>query len=209
MKDLSKLFIGLTFSAAIVACGGTAQKENDAETDNVTKEEVNVEQANYEIVPDESTITWAGVLMGVYTHEGTIQLEKGELELEGDRVTGGSFVVDMSTITPTDENYNPEEGNSKEKLVEHLEGDDFFLVEEHPTAQFDITASHDDAVEGTLTIRGVSNDAKVESISVNHEERTVKGTLVFDRKAFNVAFTHPVQDMVVSNDVKINVSLKY
>ena len=44
-------------------------------------------------------------------------------------LTGGSFVVDMNSITTTDL-----EGGSADKLEGHLKSDDFFGVQSHPKA---------------------------------------------------------------------------
>ena len=67
-----------------------------------------------EVKTSESTINWTGEKV-TGSHEGTIQLESGYLMMEDDKITGGEFVMDMSTITVTDLS-----GEGKEKLEGHL-----------------------------------------------------------------------------------------
>lgn len=207
MKKLQHLFLTLIIGAGLVACGGNSSQENT--TDNEVIEEVKVERMSYEVLPHASNAKWSGQLMGVYTHEGNVKFESGILELEGDKIVGGKFVIDMTTITPTDENYDEEQGNTKEKLISHLESGDFFLVDEHPTAEFEIDSHEGDKLTGKLTVRGVTKDVSVENVKVNHDDRTAEAILVFNRRDFDVAFTHPVKDMVISNDVKVHVELSF
>lgn len=210
MKKTNYLIIALFLGIAFAACGDAVQKDKQQEQVvevETTAEGEQIERESFQVVSEESKVNWFGELMGVYTHEGLINLSDGYLEFEGDQLVGGNFVVDMTTIAPTDENYSEE--NPQENLINHLQSDDFFLVEEHPTASFTINAMNGNNLEGLLTIRGISNDAVVENIVVNKEEGTAEGVLVFNRQDFDVAFTHPVKDMVISNDIKVGVLLKF
>ena len=63
------------------------------------------------------------------SHVGIITIKSGHLNFDKDILTGGSFEIDMSTITVTDL-----EGEYKGKLEGHLKSDDFFGVEKFPTA---------------------------------------------------------------------------
>lgn len=207
MKKTKKLFL-LFATAILISCGANPSGE-DSKTDNEAVEEVTIEKVTYEVLPHASNVKWSGQLMGVYTHEGNIGFKQGVLEMEGDRIVGGNFTIDMTSITPTDENYDPEQGNSKEKLIAHLESGDFFLVDEHPTAQFDIESHDGNKLHGQLTIRGVTRDAVVEDVKVHHDDRRAEGVLTFNRRDFDVAFTHPIKDMVISNDVKVHVELSF
>ena len=70
----------------------------------------------------ESTIHWLGKKV-TGQHEGNISLVSGKLEMEGDVLTGGSFTVDMSSMTVTDI-----QGEYAEKLKGHLKSDDFTIM---------------------------------------------------------------------------------
>ncbi|MGB3144439.1 MAG: YceI family protein, partial [Maribacter sp.] len=93
-----------------------------------------IDKEKKEVKVSESTVTWKGYKV-TGSHEGLIQLESGHLEMDGDKLTGGEFVVDMSTLVATDL-----EGESKGKLEGHLKSDDFFGVEKHPTAKLVFTS---------------------------------------------------------------------
>lgn len=76
-----------------------------------------------------STIKWEGAKVGG-SHNGTINLKSGSLSFENNSLVGGSFEIDMNTITNTDL-----EGEYKGKLEGHLKSDDFFGVATYPTAK--------------------------------------------------------------------------
>ena len=70
----------------------------------------------------ESYITWTGKkILG--SHTGTINLKKGYLEMEGDILSGGKFIVDMTSIT-----VNDLEGEYKGKLERHLKSGDLYKI---------------------------------------------------------------------------------
>src|SRR5690606_20908970 len=96
---------------------------SSAFVDAITKE-VNVK---------ESQVNWKGYKV-TGSHYGTIALQRGSLEFQGDVLTGGEFIVDMNSINTTDLS-----GEYKEQLDGHLKSDDFFGVEKYPTATLKIT----------------------------------------------------------------------
>jgi len=211
MKKVSNTVFSLSLIASLLACGGAEKKSEettDKNSEETTEEVVEVKQ--YTIVSNESKVHWSGSVLGMYSHEGTVNISEGALEVEGDQITNGMFVVDLSSMQPTDDNYNPEEGKTKEKLIGHLSSDEFFHVDSFPTATFEILA-HDvesNTIKGNLTIRGNTNEETVTDVKLNPEKGMAKGVLVFDRKKYDVAFTHPAEDVVISDDIELEVSLK-
>ncbi len=156
-----------------------------------------------------SKVEWSGTLVGVYTHTGTLAITDGAFTVENGVVTGGSFTADLTTMTATDDNYDPEEDKTPEKLIGHLASPDFFDVENHPTATFVITGTTEDGkVKGNLTVRGTTNEEVLESVNVDAENGTATAALTFDRQKYGVAWNHPVKDMVLKNEVKLNVNVK-
>lgn len=134
---------------------------------------------------EKTSIEWLGKKIGT-NHEGNIQLKSGHIELKDGNMLTGNFVIDMTSITNTDlknENYN-------QKLVGHLKSDDFFGVENYPTAKFEITKSSEFSfgkatVTGDITIKG-----KTERISfdVVQEGPEYKATVAIDRSKFDVRY---------------------
>jgi polyisoprenoid-binding protein YceI len=205
------LILGVFAATAILlaSCSQGGQKQT-AETSEATETkttETTIDQVT--VNPQESKVVWKGEMLGIYSHEGTLNLTQASIDMKEGTITGGSFTADMKSMVATDENYNPEEGSTPEKLIGHLSSPDFFDVENFPTAQFEIKGMEGNAVMGMLTIRGISNEEKVENVQMKKEGDKVKitGDLVFDRKKYNVSWDSPVKDRVLSNDIELKIEL--
>lgn len=108
------------------------------------------------INPTSSSIQWKGKKV-TGEHYGNINLKSGSLILTGGKISGGEFVVDMSSITVLD----LPAGEWNEKLVDHLKSDDFFDSTAHPESKLVITSATTDtagnvAIKGVLTIKGIN-----------------------------------------------------
>ena len=115
-----------------------------------------VDGGKKEVKTDKSQVVWKGYKV-TGSHEGTITIKSGSLVFDNDKLTGGEFVMDMTTISSTDL-----EGESKGKLDGHLKSDDFFGIENHPTAtlvfkKVKSTGENVYDVTGDLTIKGKTN----------------------------------------------------
>ena len=76
-----------------------------------------------------SKLQWEGRERSSKTHYGGLSFKSGELKLEGTKIKGGSFIVDMTTLDVQDLT-----GGGKSRLEGHLRSDDFFSVEANPQA---------------------------------------------------------------------------
>lgn len=137
-----------------------------------------------EIKTDKSEVVWKGYKV-TGSHEGTIAIQSGSLTFEDEKLTGGEFIIDMTTINSTDL-----EGEYKGKLDGHLKSDDFFGVANHPTASLifkDVTASGKNAytVSGDLTIKGKTNPITF-TISIYGNKATA--SLKVDRTKYGVKY---------------------
>lgn len=203
-----KLMLGMIviLAVAFTSCSQGGEKN----TNEKSTTESNPELDGITINPMASKLTWKGEMLGVYSHEGILKITKADLNMEDGAITGGSFSVDMKSMTPTDKNYNPDEGKSPEKLVSHLSSADFFDVENHPTATFVLTSVKGNTAKGNLTVRGVTHEETVENISIaKHGEEgvVISGDLVFDRKNYDVSWDSSMKDMVLSNDISLRIIL--
>lgn len=122
---------------------------------------------------EESKIKWSGK-KPTGEHTGHLNLKEGQLQITNNEVNGGSFVLDMNSITNTD--IKDEKSNNK--LVTHLKSPDFFDVQKFPTAKFVVTkvdrinngarierkATH--RIEGDLTMKGVTKKVSFDA-SIN------------------------------------------
>jgi polyisoprenoid-binding protein YceI len=195
---------------AFTACsGGSTEAKKDTEkTDKQGTEEM--AEATYSVNTDASNIRWEGSTAGiqVYSHYGDLSISEGSISAKGDMITSGSFTVDMTSINPKDSNYSEEHPASD--LVGHLTTGDFFLVDSFPTASFVVTGHEGDKLMGDLTIRGNTNPETVmiESMEVSDNGLSAKGTLVFDRQKYDVAWEHYMKDVTLSDDIELDITLQ-
>lgn len=145
--------------------------------------------ATYNVDVTSSTIAWTGYKV-TGKHTGYVKVKNGNLTWTDGKLTGGSFDIDMNSITCTDL-----EGEYAGKLVGHLKSDDFFGVAKYPTAKFVITkAIPQDTkgnykIVGNLTIKEKTNEVKFPA-SVSESNGTVNATgkITVDRSEYDVKF---------------------
>ncbi len=162
------------------------------------------------IKTDKSKITWKGYKM-TGSHYGTIAIKSGVLEFDKDKLTGGEFVVDMSTITTDDLT-----GEYKRKLENHLKSDDFFGSAKFPEAKLKFTSvkmigKNSYRVTGDLTIKNTTKPVTFElGVYGNKANATVK----IDRSAYDVrygsaSFFNDLQDKVIYDEFDLVVDLEF
>lgn len=161
---------------------------------------------------DDSKITWIGRKVGG-SHNGYINLTQGSLLVEDSKIVGGSFEIDMSSITNEDLS-----GEYKGKLEGHLKSDDFFGVEKFPTATFEITEAIPQGpgkykITGDITIKGITKEIKFPaSVTENGGIYEASADITIDRSEFNVrygsgSFFDNLGDKVIYDDFDLSVTL--
>ena len=136
-----------------------------------------------------SEVTWKGYKV-TGEHTGTIALQSGNFEYDGETLVGGNFVIDMTTITCTDL-----EGAGAGKLVGHLKSADFFGIESHPTASFNITkvvsrgTAGNYKVIGDLTIKETTKEIRFNAnVDFASGAPVATADITIDRSDFNVQY---------------------
>ncbi|MBK3517590.1 YceI family protein [Carboxylicivirga marina] len=131
-----------------------------------------------------SQITWLGKKV-TGEHTGNISLKSGSLKMDGKKLKGGEFVVDMNSITCSDidnKDYNA-------KLVGHLKSDDFFGVEKHALSTLKLVTvtpnGTDYKIGGELTIKGKTHPV---SFDVTQNNGVFAGKLMVDRTKYDVRY---------------------
>lgn len=156
-----------------------------------------------------STITWKAYKV-TGSHYGTINLKSGHLVFDGDKLSGGEFTVDMTTINTTDLS-----GDYKGKLDGHLHSDDFFATANNPTATLVFTkvaASGKNAykVTGDLTIKGITKAITFE-MSVYGSKATA--SLKVDRTAYDIKYKSGIigtaKDKLIYDEFDLVVDLDF
>ena len=167
----------------------------------------------HSIDTESSEIVWNGKKV-TGEHFGTIKIKSGKLDISEGVLTGGNFLIDMSTITSTDLS-----GEYLQKLNGHLKSDDFFGVEKHPTAAFvikDVETKEipgEYKVTGNLTIKEITKSIQFDAqLTSDGNSITAVADIVVDRSEFDVrygsgSFFDDLGDKTIYDDFYLHVNL--
>lgn len=204
MKKLFYVFgiSGLLFTACVSNPEGDKAETTEAtEVAEKTGTELNVNTS-------ESKIVWTGRKVTA-THYGEIQLKSGSVHVEGDKIGGGVFIIDMNTIDDQDMT-----GEYKTKLEVHLKSEDFFNVEKFPEAKLEITQVEGNGVgthkaSANLTIKDVTNNITFDVNVTEISEESFVGTADFNIKRSDWGVVYPGKpDDLISEEVNFKIDLK-
>lgn len=160
-----------------------------------------------------SKLVWKGKKF-TGEHWGNISITNGNLVVDGTKLKGGAFDIDLKSITVVD--ITDKDGNAK--LVGHLKGEDFFSVEKFPKASFVITSATQKADEnyeiaGKLTIKGVTKEIKFPAVvKIDAKKATAKAKIVINRTDFDIkygskSFFDNLGDKFIYDDFELEVNL--
>lgn len=163
-----------------------------------------------EIKTTESTIAWTGKKV-TGKHTGTLQFSEGYLVLESGSITGGEFIVDMTSLTVTD----LEAGKGKEKLEGHLTSDDFFGTTNHKTSKLVINKATKQAgdtykVNGDMTIKGITHPISFD-LDLKDGEASTKLSInrtKYDIKYGSGSFFDNLGDKAINDEFELAINLK-
>jgi polyisoprenoid-binding protein YceI len=155
-----------------------------------------------------TTLNWLGEKV-TGQHTGTVNLKSGWLTMKENRIVGGEFLIDMTTIKDSG-------GNAR--LEGHLKSDDFFGVEKFPVAMLVLKSSDSfdkgsAVVKGELTIKGVTNPIEFKAVVQHKDDGTYFfSNIVIDRTTFNVrygsgTFFDNLGDKTIYDDFQLKVAL--
>ena len=136
------------------------------------------------IKTDKSIVVWKAYKV-TGSHKGTVDIKSGSLTFSGDKLIGGSVVMDMPSLKNTDL-----KGDSKGDLEKHLKSNDFFGVDLFPTATLVIKSiksvgKNSYTAMGDITIKGKTNPITF-SLSVYGNKATAN--IKIDRSKFDVRY---------------------
>ena len=163
----------------------------------------------YTVDAAKSSITWIGKKV-TGSHNGTISLKSGSLDVDGKNVTGGTFVIDMTSIKDAD---------GSPKLEGHLKADDFFGSTKFPTSTFVITKVTGKGaavnVAGNLTIKGITKPLSFPATLAFNADGTVSalaGKITVDRTKYDIkygskSFFDSIGDKAIDDNFEIGVKL--
>mgnify|MGYP000098936279 CR=1 FL=1 len=171
---------------------------------------LSVSAQNKKIDVKTSTIEWVGKKV-TGQHNGTVNFKEGTLVFKGKALKGGSFTVDMNSLTATDL-----QGEYQGKLNGHLKADDFFGTAKFPTAtlvfkKIGSKAKDVYAVTADLTIKGITKPVTFD-ITVNGNTATT--TFNVDRTKYDIkygskSFFDSIGDKAINDEFELKVTLKF
>lgn len=161
------------------------------------------------------SLKWTGYGVGK-SHAGDLTLKSGSIELKGEQIVGGTFVIDMKTLKTGD----------SEKLQGHLQSADFFDVQKFPEGTFKITkvetlieaqekgATH--RITGDLTIKGKTNSEILNATILKEGTKwTAKAsTEINDRTKYDIVYNSAkfktasaLGDKLIEDKIKLEMNL--
>jgi polyisoprenoid-binding protein YceI len=165
-------------------------------------------QEKLKINTSDSELKWFGEYSFYFGgHHGTISFSEGYFIKTNSVITGGEFIIDMNSIICLD--IEDEEGNAS--LVSHLKNDDFFEVENFPTAKLTITKVeyHDDAnmkIDADLTIKGVTLPITFQA-KVDYSKRQMTTKFKIDRQRWGIDYNSKLRDGAIADGIGFEVTL--
>ncbi len=157
-----------------------------------------------------SSVNWLGKKV-TGKHNGVVNFKEGQLIFKGKKLAGGTFTVDMTSLTATDLT-----GEYQGKLNGHLKSEDFFGTEKFPTSTLvfkKITAKANGVytVNADLTIKGKTNPATFD-LTVGANSASTKFNVdrtKYDIKYGSGSFFDNLGDKAISDEFELEVALQF
>lgn len=206
--------IGILLLLSLVL--GCADKSNSGiqkaviHTAEITKESTQDEELDtLKLDLYRSKLYWKGTKKrGTGSHEGEVRISHGFL-LKGKNGLGrGQFGLDMRNISIRD--IPQTDPIPIKNLTEHLMHEDFFDVNNYPTAEFEITkittqSSENLIVSGNLTIRGITKNITFSAVKKGD---SIETKFLLDRFEWNIAYEGSWADRtLVDRDIEFHIEL--
>lgn len=152
----------------------------------------------YRIDTTRSTIGWKAAKV-TRAHDGGFKQFDGTVSVTGDNVTALRLTMQTASIWADDE-----------RLTGHLKSDDFFKVEEFPTATFEAdsfvptdSAGATHIVTGNLMLLGATRSVVFPAtVTVSDSEVKATGDFIINRKDWGIVYTGAPDDLI-RDDVRL------
>jgi polyisoprenoid-binding protein YceI len=196
MKQALLLF---ALGTALFASCQNDPKADQAQTGEAQQVTATVGGTAYKADLAQSRVEWTGT-KPIGQHHGSMNLKDGSLTVDNGTITGGNFIIDMSTLKVLDKDTA-----GTTKLAGHLSSADFFDVTKYPTATFELTslkpgtdsasakdlvakdATH--TVTGNLTLKGVTKSVTFPAkLAVNDAMATADANFNIDRTQWGLVY---------------------
>lgn len=211
--------VAASLVAVITSCGGGEPKGDDA-TIQEKQEASEVQGAQFAVDTTVSRVRFTGYGVGK-NHPGKFKVSSGTVAIANDKVTGGSFTIDIKSL-----DLEQKGGMFDSKLRPHLMSGDFFDAEKFGTAKFDITgvqpysATGSDTsvvtganftVSGNLTLKDVTKNISFPAkIDLDGNTLKAKSNFVIDRTQWQMRYGNDktLGDKFIDEKVNIELDLQ-
>lgn len=212
-KHIATIFTLAALTIVTVSC---KDKAKEADT-TAAKEAVVTQDASQKYIADAtvSTVEWKGY-KPTGSHNGTINIENGVFSVSGDKIESGSFLINMNSIVVVD---IPLEEKGNGKLLGHLKSPDFFDVEAHANAAFEITGSSEvegkTMLSGNLSIKGIKQNITF-PVTVTSDDTGLtlaSETFTIDRTKWDIKYKSKsvfgdIGDKFINDDIELKFVVK-
>lgn len=209
-----KSFIICLVSISVLFACGTEKKEvvtnsiaQDLKSTKAATDTI-IEQTMFKVTNDSlSVLKWTGSTF-IKSHFGTVNFE-GALGIFEGKLVSGDLTFDMNTINTEDLN-----GGKKQKLDDHLKGEDFFDVEKFSKAYLKIKNYDGKNITGDLTIKEVTKEISFPAIlEITQNSIIGKADFTINRTEYGIIYSSGnffdlAKDRIISDNITFNVSIK-
>ena len=232
MKTITLALFGILLLGSTLILSGCSKDETAKKEDSYKKNEKTSTQQTagtetktppvtptgnkIAVATEKSKLEWSGKKV-TGQHNGIVKIKSGDLYVDNEKITGGSFDIDFTTIEVLD--LKDSEMNAK--LTNHLKSDDFFGASNFPTGKFvisSIESVNDDKgnnakVNGSLTIKGITKPVSFPAkVTVNNGKVTASGEFTIDRTLWDIKFRsgkffENLGDNLIYDDFTIKLNL--
>jgi polyisoprenoid-binding protein YceI len=145
------------------------------------------------VTTDESIVYWKGSSPETF-NAGSFDVSSYDIVFENGQLKSGTFTMPISSI----KNFNIENLDVREQLLNHLKSPDFFNMALHPEAKFVISsvdpveASDKDfnyTISGQFTMCGVTKPLTVPAlINLENKKLTIESDFLLDRTVWGMNY---------------------
>lgn len=172
-------------------------------------EEPEITIKTFELDISKSIIEWEGSYSFLMTsYEGLVQFSSGELYTSNGKITGGKFIIDMTSVA---NDKNKKNGNGP---IEHLRDEDFFDVNTFKQASLTMTAveyyekENIHVISADLTIKGITKSIKFNA-EADKDQKTITTAFKIDRTRWGIVYNHDIKNKAISDAVGFKVHLQF
>ncbi|MFM2386421.1 MAG: hypothetical protein RL660_1178 [Bacteroidota bacterium] len=198
-------------SVVLYSCGESVSGDKATTQEAQAASTTTAGAATYNVDGATSKLAWAGTGVG-HGHNGTFKISNGTLNVDGGKITAGTFDIDVKSMAASDV-----QGEEAKKLIGHMLSDDFFKAEKFPTAKFVITSvaeakdsNANATISGNLTLLDSTvNVTFPANVTTSDAGVSAKAKFVIDRTKWGMKYGNDksLGDKFISPEVGIELDI--